>query len=337
MRLHVFLIVSAAILASPAFSEAQVEAEVQASGLRAELMLDRNVYFPTQSIPVRFTLFNPADETVELGYSRADNHADDISLPREFVLGGSDYPVLFITYEKEAPVAIVPPADVADVNPEVLRLAPKTALGTELDLVPLYRHLRYSGNYRLDWRPFGTATPSASIAFRVEVRKDAVMVTDYGKITFRLCYEQAPRNVENFLDLVKTRFYERKIVHRLIPGFIMQSGSPDGTNRGIHPDGRLIPAEFHDVPFELGTLAMARKPKDPDSASCQFFVSLGRNSSLDGQFTVIGQAYGEESLRTLRELSNLPTDFGDRPVKPLTIRNVTLIDAQQLTVTESIK
>ena len=144
--------------------------------------------------------------------------------------------------------------------------------------------------------------PTASLSFRVETRKDAVLVTDYGKITFSLLYERAPRNIENFLDLMRDRFYDGKAIHRVVPHFIIQAG------------------------FEPGTLAMARKPSDPHSASCQFFISLARLPELDGKYTVIGQARGEESLRTLQILSELPTNAQGRPVRPLAIRFFTLVD-----------
>jgi peptidyl-prolyl cis-trans isomerase B (cyclophilin B) len=190
----------------------------------------------------------------------------------------------------------------------------------------LYRPLRYVGNYRLEWQPLGGRVEPASVTFRVEQPKEAVLVTDYGKITFALMYDKAPRNVENFLELLRERFYDGKTIHRVVPGFIIQGGSPDGSGTGIRPDGKFVDAEFSDAPFELGTLAMARKPSDPDSASCQFFISLARLKELDGKYTVIGQAKDEESLRTLRQLGELPTTKDGRPVRPLQIRFFTLVD-----------
>lgn len=337
MQIRVFIVISAATLASLTPVSAQDAAVSQFGDLRAELSLERNLYYPSQSIPLRCTLFNAADAPVDLTIPSVGDDPEEIILPRELILGTPDEPALFIAYEKESPVAIPPPALAAnDVAQRTLRLAPKSALGAEIDLTPLYPLIRYSGDYRLEWRPKGL-THAAAVTFRVEARKDAVLITDYGKITFQLSYEEAPRNVENFIDLIRARFYDRMPIHRLVPGFILQAGSPDGTNRGVHPDGRFVPAEFHDAPFDLGTLAMALKPKDPNSASCQFFISLNRNPMLDGRFTVVGQAYGDESFRTLRELSNQPIDANEHPVKPLMIRNMLLIDAQDNPRTETIK
>jgi cyclophilin family peptidyl-prolyl cis-trans isomerase len=338
MRISLSLVVLGCLLASGIRAAAQ-DAEAPRPGrLRAELSLDRDIYYPSQPIFVRFTLFNPAAEAVELSVPALGSEGDEIALPPDLIFGRTDRPTLFLNYEKEAPVAIQPNAKdlPGGGDSRVLRVAPKAALGVEIDLAALHRQLRYSGQYRLEWRPFGDEA-AAAVSFRVEKRLDAILITDHGRIKFHLYYDEAPRNVANFVDLARSKFYDQKTFHRIIPGFLLQGGSPDKTNKGVRPDGKLMPAEFRDVPFELGTLAMARKPKDPDSASCQFFVSLGRNPQLDGQFTVIGQAYDEESFRTLQTLSELPVDAKDRPVQPLTIRFITLVDAQTQAVSESIK
>jgi cyclophilin family peptidyl-prolyl cis-trans isomerase len=308
--------------------------------LRAEISTASTLFYPSQPIAVRFTLFNPTDEPVELPVVRSPEAPDGIALPRSLILGDGAEPALSIAYEGERPVPIRSESnDVEPGHPEVLRLAPRASVGREVNLCELYRRLRYSGNYRVEWQPLGSSVAPVSLSFRVEPRKDAVLVTDYGKMTFTLFYDRAPRNVENFLELVRDRFYDGKAIHRIVPHFIMQGGSPDGTGKGTRPDGKLVPAEFHDTPFELGTLAMARKPNDPHSASCQFFICLDRLPELDGKYTAIGQARDEESLRTLRILSELPTNDQGRPMRPLTIRFLTLVDvpdtgARQLETTQ---
>jgi cyclophilin family peptidyl-prolyl cis-trans isomerase len=301
--------------------------------LRPEVAADRALFYPSQPIAVRFTLFNPTDEPIELPVVRAPEAPDGITLPRSLIVGSSAQPALSVAYESESPVPIQPTSG----NPEpgeqtTLRLAPRASIGAEVNLAELHRQLRYSGDYRLEWQPLGDAVAPVSLAFRVETRKDAVLVTDYGKITFSLLYDRAPQNIANFLELVRTRFYDGKSIHRIVPHFIIQGGSPDGTGKGTRADGKLVPGEFHDTPFELGTLAMARKPNDPDSASCQFFVSLGRLPELDGKYTAIGQARDEESLRTLQILSELPTNSQGRPTRPLAIRFLTLVDVLETDV-----
>jgi peptidyl-prolyl cis-trans isomerase B (cyclophilin B) len=303
------------------------EAADPIQSLRAEVSVARTVFEPSQPIPIRFTLFNPTAEPVELPVASGRGDKDAITLPKELIIGSPDQPALFITYERDQPTPVRPePRGGEHGQMDVLRLAPRASVGAELDLSSVHRLMRYSGDYRVEWQPLGGRVAPVSVSFRVEPRKDAVLVTDLGKITFSLMYEQAPHNVDNFLELVRERFYDGKTIHRVIPGFIIQGGSPDGSASGIRPDGKLIVGELHNAPFEPGTLAMARKPSDPDSASCQFFISLARLGELDGKYTVIGQARDAESLRTLQQIAELPTDNRDQPIRPLTIRFFTLVE-----------
>jgi peptidyl-prolyl cis-trans isomerase B (cyclophilin B) len=182
------------------------------------------------------------------------------------------------------------------------------------------------GDYRVEWRPLGDRVAAAAATFRVLARKDAIIVTDYGKITIVLDYERAPGNVLNFLELVDEGFYDGKILHRIVPGFVIQGGCPKGDGTGMRPDGKTVMAELHPIPVRLGTVLMARKPSDPHSASCQFFIALDRLEGLDGEYTVLGQAGDSESARTLRELSSVATDRRDRPISPVTIRSINLVD-----------
>lgn len=297
--------------------------------LRAEIRGAQTIYNPNQPMRVRFALINRSDATVEIPLAQAPQANDAIVLPNELILGSSDEPALYAAYENEKPVAIRGnPSPPQDSPTTMLRLAAHASVGAEVDLRELYRRIRYSGVYRLEWRPLGGRLGTVSVQFRVEPPKDAVLVTDYGKITFSLMYDKAPLNVENFLELAREGFYEEKPLHRIITGYLIQGGCPHGNGTGVRPDGKLIPAEFHPTPFKLGTLAMARKPNDPNSASCQFFISLVRAADLDGQYTVIGQARDEESLRTLQQLAALPTDQKHRPLRPVLIRSISLVDAE---------
>jgi len=312
------------------------EPPAEASALRAEIGTARTLFSPGQPVRLRFTLFNSSAEPVEVPAGESGENASGITLPRELIFGTADHPALFVSYENEKPTPILPAASsqpAADSRPAAaaagaLRLAGQAVLGAEVDLRAVYRQLRYSGRYRLEWRPLDGKVQAASAEFRVERRKNAILVTDVGKITFALLYDQAPRNVENFLELVRERFYDGKTIHRIVSDFILQGGSPDGSETGTRPDGKTLPAEFHDAPFTVGTLAMARKPSDPNSASCQFFVSLTRLPELDGQYTVIGQASDEESLRTLKQIAEIPTNERGRPLRSVVIRFLTLVDAE---------
>ncbi|MEP0848362.1 MAG: peptidylprolyl isomerase [Phycisphaerae bacterium] len=304
--------------------------------LRAEVLAERTLLSPSQPLRVRLVLTNPTSQPIELA---ADSAAAPscVQLPEALVFGAADRPALTISLDRDAPMPVRPPPAASQpasqpVGATRITLAPGTVLGREIDLREYQRSLRYSGEYRVDWSPLGDNGPRATATLRVEPRKTAILVTDYGKITFRLAYDSAPRNVENFVELARSRFYDGLTFHRIIADYIIQGGSPDGANAGMRPDGRTVPAEFGPTPFTIGTLAMARRPNAPDSASCQFFISLARCQELDGQYTVIGQASDDESLRTLQQLSALPTDANNRPTRPVVIRFLTLVDVEESAV-----
>ncbi len=301
-----------------------------AGALRVELAPVQSLCSPQLPIWVRFTLHNTSDQTVEIPLTDPQTADSGVALPLEVVLGTAAEPAVLIGYQDEKPVAVQPPAapEGSEASGGTLRLAPHGSVGTTVDLREHFRALRYSGDYRVEWRPLGGRAGTASGEFRVEPRKEAILVTDKGKVTFALMYDQAPLNVRNFLELARDGFYDGKIFHRIIPGFLVQGGCPKGDGTGMRPDGKTVPAEFHDAPFQIGTLAMARKPSEPDSGSCQFFISLGRLAELDGQYTVIGQASDDESLRTLNQIASEPTDQRDRPRLPFIIRSINLVDAE---------
>ena len=297
--------------------------------LRLEVSVTRPVYEPGQSLPVRLMLINTSG--VPLALPEPVAAPATAGLPSRLIFGSDERPALRLFYEADAPQTISPPpnADASGNSGPPLELGPNAVLGADIDLRTLYRGMRYSGEYRLEWTPMDGALGSASVRFRVESRKTVVIDTDLGRMLFSLNYESAPQNVANFLDLARSRFYDGKHIHRVVPGFLAQGGCPRGDGKGIRPDGRLIPAEFDDTPIELGSLVMARRPDDPDSASCQFFIALGRLRELDGEYTVIGKALDDESLRTLQRISEVMTNPQTyRPLQPLAIRSVLLMDAE---------
>lgn len=308
------------------------EATTPAGGigpLSPDVRMDSLLNPPSQPIWARFMLHNLSAESVDLG-ALPLNHG--VSLPRELIVGTAEQPALFVAYEQEAPVPIKPPPPAegaAEQERRPLKIGGYGSLGARVDLREIHKLLRYPGAYRLEWKPLGGAVGTASVSFRVEPRQLALLVTDYGKITFHLNYDEAPLNVSNFLELARQNFYADKTFHRIIPGFVIQGGCPLGTGAGVRPDGKLIQAEFRDAPFGVGTLAMAHKPDEPNSASCQFFVTLTRVPELDGQYTIIGHADDPESLRTLEQIASVSTDAKDRPKRPVVIRSVSLIDERE--------
>lgn len=108
-----------------------------------------------------------------------------------------------------------------------------------------------------------------------------------GRVTIRLLPEVAPKHVEQVKKLTRDGFYDGIVFHRVIDGFMAQTGDPTGTGRGGSdlPD---VPAEFSDVPFARGTVGMARA-SDPDSANSQFFIMFAPGDFLNGKYTVWGE------------------------------------------------
>lgn len=117
------------------------------------------------------------------------------------------------------------------------------------------------------------------------------ITTSEGDLTLELWNDVAPGHAENFLKLVDKGFYDGLKFHRIIPGFMIQGGCPEGTGTG--GPGWQIKAEFNDREHQPGVLSMARSA-DPDSAGSQFFICLTRENCqhLDGQYTAFGKVTG---------------------------------------------
>lgn len=335
-RVGLLLVAAMTVGSAHATEAGSAPASAPAASFRPDVVAARQLFSPNRPILLRFILQNNSDASVEIPVTTAADLESAIVLPLELIFGSADSPALSIAYREEKPVRIVPPASSSAAGTPhegSLRLAPGAFIGTALDLRDYFSGLRYTGMYHLEWRPAGGSGGAATLDFRVEARKEAIMVTDKGRLTFTLAYDKAPQNVENFLDLVRQGFYDGKPIHRIVPNFLFQAGCPKGDGTGVRADGRRVPAEFSDMPIQIGTLVMARKPSDPNSASCQFFVALARLPELDGQYTVIGQASDDESLRTLSTIAAEPTDAKDHPRMPLVIRSINLVDTEESGVT----
>ena len=137
------------------------------------------------------------------------------------------------------------------------------------------------------------------------------------------------QHVENFLELAEQGFYDDLTFHRMVRGYLIQGGAPDGQPDAVRPDGHMLQPEFNRREFVRGTLAMARRRSDPGSASCQFFICNSRREEWDGVYTAFGELVGEESLATLDKLMALPVDKKDRPLKKVYIRAVRTQDVAQ--------
>ncbi len=107
-----------------------------------------------------------------------------------------------------------------------------------------------------------------------------------GRVVIQLRPDLAPRHVKRIKELVRQKFYDGVVFHRVMAGFMAQTGDPDGTGRG--GSGVNIPAEFSREPHVRGTLSMARA-RSPDSADSQFFIVYADASFLNGKYTVWGK------------------------------------------------
>lgn len=135
----------------------------------------------------------------------------------------------------------------------------------------------------------------------------------------------APNTVNNFISLINRGFYDGVIFHRVIKGFMIQGGDPDGTGMG-GPD-YSIKGEFssngfkNDLRHKAGVLSMARTNM-PDSAGSQFFVMHKDSPHLDGDYAAFGKVM--EGMEVVNEIAECPTDFGDRPLEEQRMKTVTV-------------
>ncbi len=109
---------------------------------------------------------------------------------------------------------------------------------------------------------------------------------DYGRVVIEMLPEAAPKHVARIKELVRKGFYDGIKFHRVIDGFMAQTGDPTGT--GMGGSGKNLPAEFNSEHHGRGTVSMARA-MDPDSADSQFFICFADAGFLDGQYTVWGK------------------------------------------------
>ncbi|MCA9024195.1 MAG: peptidylprolyl isomerase [Planctomycetaceae bacterium] len=147
-------------------------------------------------------------------------------------------------------------------------------------------------------------------------------ITNKGPIRLEMWTDIAPGHCRNLIGLTKIGFYNGIIAHRVIPGFVLQVGCPQGTGTG--GPGYTIDAEFNDRPHEAGVLSMART-SDPNSAGSQVFICLDRVPHLDRQYTAFGKTADDESLRTVLAIGTVKTNSADRPLEDVRIESSQVI------------
>ena len=149
--------------------------------------------------------------------------------------------------------------------------------------------------------------------------------TGRGVIKAELYPEIAPNTVNNFISLVKKGFYDGTIFHRVIPGFMIQGGDPEGT--GMGGPGYGIKGEFYDNGFKndlkhtTGVLSMARSMK-PNSAGSQFFIMVADAPHLDGQYAAFGKV--TSGMDVVDAIAKVRTGRNDRPMDEQKIASITV-------------
>lgn len=146
-----------------------------------------------------------------------------------------------------------------------------------------------------------------------------------GVIKAELYPDIAPNTVNNFVSLVKKGYYDGLSFHRVINGFMIQGGCPEGTGTG--GPGYSIKGEFsqngfkNDLKHDEGVLSMARTMM-PDSAGSQFFIMHKNSPHLDGAYAAFGKV--TEGIEAVNKIAECETDFSDRPLEPQIMKTVTV-------------
>lgn len=152
-----------------------------------------------------------------------------------------------------------------------------------------------------------SAAPAVEIPAGLDPENTLVIVLATGPVIVKLLPDVAPKHVARIKELARAGFYDGIVFHRVIPGFMAQTGDPTGTGTG-GSDKPDLKAEFSKTPFERGTLGMART-MNPNSANSQFFICFAPAPHLNGQYTVFGQV-----VRGMDNVDKIPA--GEPPRDP---------------------
>lgn len=150
-----------------------------------------------------------------------------------------------------------------------------------------------------------------------------IEIENFGNMTVELYPDDAPITVDNFIKLASDGFYDGLIFHRVISGFMIQGGDPEGT--GMGGPGYSIKGEFqangisNPIKHERGVISMARS-RHPDSAGSQFFIMHQDSPHLDGQYAAFGKV--TSGIEVVDAIASSETDYNDKPLKPVRITRI---------------
>lgn len=140
-----------------------------------------------------------------------------------------------------------------------------------------------------------------------------------GRVVIQLLPDVAPKHVERIKELARSNFYDGVVFHRVIDGFMAQTGDPTGTGMG-GSDKDNLKSEFSNIPHERGAVSMARS-SDPNSANSQFFIVLEESKFLDGKYTVWGKVTeGMELVDNIKKGDSKKNGAVENPDKIVTLR-----------------
>ena len=155
------------------------------------------------------------------------------------------------------------------------------------------------------------------------MKKVIIEMENGGVMKGELYEDVAPISVENFEKLANEKFYDGLTFHRVIPGFMIQGGCPEGP--GMGGPGYTIKGEFaqngvkNDLKHTTGVLSMARA-MDPDSAGSQFFIMVADAPHLDGGYAAFGKI--TEGMEEAQKIVSVPTDYADKPIEDVVIKSI---------------
>lgn len=299
----------------------------QNTALRASLVTKTRHFRVGQPIPVNFLISNDSNEPQPLLVPGTSPEIADnaMGLPISHVFSGEAYGGLTIRNAENRTWNIAHGYQPPGAAP-FITLAPRSTIGTTINIVDYYPALRSPGRYWIKWSPYDGTVASNTLFIVVDSLKQAVIATDVGEMTMAFHYDVAPNHVDNFISLAKEKFYNNLTYHRIAPGYFLQGGCPNGDGTGIRPNGVKLEAEFSDKLQVRGAVSMALLDDDPDSGSCQFFITNTRVPEWDGKYTIFGQLIGPESFQTLDTLMATPTDDNGVPTQRVYIRSIRITD-----------
>lgn len=165
-------------------------------------------------------------------------------------------------------------------------------------------------------------------------RPEATIKTEFGDIVIRLYSDKAPKTVANFIKLANQKFYDGIIFHRVMPGFMVQTGDPEGTGRG--GPGYSFADEFHKSLSHnrAGIVSMANS--GPNTNGSQFFITVGKARHLDGRHSIFGEVV--KGMEVVNKIVMLERSGGNnRPINPPKMLSVTIEEAKSAKTAEKKK